>query len=70
MDWSGRFELRNLKADQALWLEPGSYSFTLESIGNPMKIPLQYRDPIKTPLKYDSVDAKLPITLEITEKWP
>jgi hypothetical protein len=47
----GSFELLKTGASGALWLAPGEYRFTLESIGAPMQFPKEFGQPESTPLK-------------------
>ena len=47
----GSFVLYNLGATEPLWLEPGDYAFTLESIGPPVEFPEEFVKPESTPLK-------------------
>ena len=47
----GSFVLYNSLATEQLWLEPGDYVFTLESIGPPVQFPKAYVKPESTPLK-------------------
>jgi hypothetical protein len=47
----GTFVLYNSGATEPLWLEPGNYAFTLESIGPPIEFPKEFTQPESTPLK-------------------
>lgn len=47
---NGSFILYNNGATEPLWLEPGDYAFTLESIGPPVKFPAPYQKPESSPL--------------------
>ena len=47
---NGSFILYNNGATEPLWLEPGDYKFTLESIGPPIKFPAPYLKPESSPL--------------------
>ena len=47
----GSFELLKTGASGALWLTPGEYRFTIESIGAPIKFPKEFGQPESTPLK-------------------
>ena len=47
---NGSFNLYNTGASEPLWLEPGDYSFTLESIGPPVQFPAPYLKPESSPL--------------------
>ena len=63
----GTFRLVEPKGEGSLWLEPGEYVFTLESLG-PVRPPLSpaYTNATKTPLKVNwkaadqSLELKLP----------
>ncbi len=46
----GRFELLQPAARGALWLSPGDYRVTLESIGPPLQIPAEFQQPATTPV--------------------
>lgn len=63
----GKFRLFLPKGDGALWLTPGEYTFTLESLGPvPPPLPVAYRNASKTQLKAtwttdaQSLDLKIP----------
>jgi len=62
----GAFVLYQMGAAGPLWLEPGDYVFTLESIGPPITFPKEDRSPQTTPLKITwnadskSVDLTVP----------
>ncbi len=47
----GSFELLKTGASGALWLTPGEYRFTIESIGAPIQFPQEFGQPESTPLK-------------------
>ena len=47
----GTFVLYNSGATEPLWLEPGDYAFTLETIGPPVEFPKAFTRPESTPLK-------------------
>ncbi len=47
----GSFILYKAGATEPLWLEPGNYVFTLESIGPLVQFPDEYLEPKTTPLK-------------------
>jgi hypothetical protein len=49
----GEFQLLTNGAQGALWLEPGEYRFTLESIGPPIQFSREYTRPETTPLSVD-----------------
>jgi len=46
----GEFELVEAKTDEPLNLGPGSYRYTIESVGAEVQIPKDYQDAEKTPL--------------------
>jgi hypothetical protein len=50
-DNAGHFELLTPDGQAALYLEPGNYTFTLESVGPPVQFPEEYLQPETTPLK-------------------
>lgn len=50
-DNAGHFELLTPDGQEALHLEPGDYTFTLESVGPPVQFPEEYLQPESTPLK-------------------
>lgn len=54
---SGEFVLRNLNTLEAVWIEPGEYRFTVESIGE-IHIPWspEFRNPERTPLRQIRTD--------------
>lgn len=47
----GSFELLRPGASGALWLAPGEYRFTVESIGAPIQFPVEFTRPESTSLK-------------------
>jgi hypothetical protein len=49
----GEFQLLTNGAQGALWLEPGEYRFTLESIGPPIQFSREYTQPETTPLSIE-----------------
>lgn len=53
----GSFELLLNGAEGPLWLTPGDYRFTLETVGPPMKIPKIFTQPETTPLKINWTGA-------------
>lgn len=64
----GTFSLHQPDGKAPLWLEPGEYAFTVQSVGpDPMVFPSEYNDPRRTPLLHtltgtsDSVDLVLPV---------
>lgn len=55
----GSFVLYKPGAVEPLFLEPGSYSCTLESVGPPLKLPKEYLEATRSPLKYEwTADSK------------
>ena len=50
-DGTGNFFLLKTGGQEALILEPGDYSFTLEPVGPQIAFPPMYLQPDKTPLK-------------------
>lgn len=50
-DSAGHFRLLTPDGQSALHLEPGDYTFTLESVGPPVQFPEEYLQPETTPLK-------------------
>jgi hypothetical protein len=59
----GTFELVTMNAEGALWLAPGEYRCTLESVGAPVQIPREYATPETTPLAVDYVATDQSIDL-------
>ncbi|MBL8810586.1 MAG: hypothetical protein JNM43_10450 [Planctomycetaceae bacterium] len=49
----GSFVLYKPGAGEPLFLEPGSYSCTLESVGPPLKLPKEYLEASRSPLKIE-----------------
>lgn len=47
----GSFVLYSPAADEPLWLQPGDYAFTLESLGPPVQFPDEYLNAETSPLK-------------------
>lgn len=47
----GSFRLATDLDVEPLWLEPGDYRVTLESVGSPVAIPAEYGDVDRTPLR-------------------
>jgi uncharacterized iron-regulated membrane protein len=60
----GSFELVTNDSSEPLQLLPGTYHFTIESIGAEVIIPKEFSDPATTPLKI-SVANEQPIALEL-----
>jgi hypothetical protein len=70
-DWLRSVGLVREKAAGPLWLEPGEYSFTLESNGSvPFAWPAEYQDPSRTPLKRDWTTADRILELDVPEPRP
>lgn len=68
-DSSGRFELYQPRALGPLFLQPGEYCFTLESMSpEPLYFPPAFRDPQSTPLRTSwsgessTLDLQIPVT--------
>ena len=58
-DVDGKFILYQTGATGPLWLEPGDYVFTLESVGPSIKFPKEYLSPQLTPLTLNwTTDSK------------
>lgn len=68
-DVEGKFILYQTGAAGPLWLEPGDYVFTLESVGPSIAFPKEYLSPQTTPLKLnwtaDSKSADLTISQKL-----
>jgi hypothetical protein len=60
----GTFELVTPGAQGALWLTPGDYRCTLESVGWPGLIPAEYLHEKTTPLKVSWSDAESELALD------
>jgi hypothetical protein len=62
----GTFELVTNGAQGPLLLEPGEYSCTLESVGSPLRLPLEYTKAHTTPLKvpWSTNDSSLNLNLQ------
>jgi hypothetical protein len=61
----GAFELVTNGAAGALWLPPGEYRCTLESVGAPVRIPKEYAQVETTPLTVSWSESDEMLTLEI-----
>jgi hypothetical protein len=61
----GSFKLVTNGATGPLWLEPGDYRFTVESVGAEVEIPAEFSRVETTPLKVTVTDDK-PLTLDVT----
>jgi hypothetical protein len=59
------FELFANGAQGPLWLEPGEYRCTLESVGAPLQIRQEYTQPETTPLKVSWSQIDQSLNLEI-----
>lgn len=65
-DVDGKFILYQTRAAGPLWLEPGEYVFTLESVGPSIIFPNEYLNPQSTPLRLnwtadlESADLSVP----------
>lgn len=68
-DIEGKFILYQTGAAGPLWLEPGDYVFTLESVGPSIAFPKEYLSPQSTPLKLswtaDSKSADLTVSQKL-----
>ena len=68
-DVEGKFILYQTGAAGPLWLEPGDYVFTLESVGPSIAFPKEYLNPQATPLKLnwaaDSTSADLTVSQKL-----
>jgi hypothetical protein len=64
----GSFVLYSPDAKAPLWLEPGEYSFTLESIGPSLQLPDAYKKPELSPLKITWTSDMKSVDLEVPEK--
>jgi hypothetical protein len=61
----GSFTLRTAEPIGPLWLEPGTYCFTLESAGEvPLVWPAEFADAQKTPLKRTIVNRGEAVALQ------
>ena len=63
--FDGSFELFANGAQGPLWLEPGEYRCTLESVGAPLQIRQEYTQPETTPLKVSWSQTDQSLKLEI-----
>ena len=68
-DIEGKFILYQTGAAGPLWLDPGDYVFTLESVGPSIAFPKEYLSPQSTPLKLswtaDSTSADLKVSQKL-----
>ena len=68
-DRAGGFALRTLAFDAPLWLEEGTYRFTIESAGEiELGLPKRFADPAQTPLKFTIRDPQTPIDIVIPKR--
>jgi hypothetical protein len=66
----GRFGLFQDDAAGPLWLEPGEYALTLQSVSpDPFTWPVEYLDPLKTPLLQEW-EGSGELVLEVPEPTP
>jgi hypothetical protein len=70
-DVEGKFILYQTGAAGPLWLDPGDYVFTLESVGPSIAFPKEYLNPQTTPLKLnwtaDSKSADLTLSQKLLD---
>ena len=64
----GSFILYRSGAAEPLWLEPGDYRFTLESIGPPVQFPPKFLQPESTPLKVTWTSDMTTLLLDAPEE--
>lgn len=68
-DRAGGFALRTLAFDAPLWLEGGTYRFTIESAGEvELGLPKRFADPAQTPFKFTIRDPQTPIDIVIPKR--
>jgi hypothetical protein len=67
-DVEGKFILYQTGAVGPLWLEPGDYVFTLESVGPSIAFPKEYINPQSTPLKLDWTADSTSADLKVSQK--
>ena len=67
-DVEGKFILYQTGAAGPLWLEPGDYVFTLESVGPSIAFPKEYLNPQTTPLKLNWTANSKSADLTVSEK--
>lgn len=60
----GTFELYKPGAAEPLYLEPGDYCGTLESVGPPVRLPKEYLTPARSPMTFTWTNESE--TLELT----
>ncbi len=62
----GRFVLRDPEAHRPLWLTPGKYRLTLESVGSiPLRMPESWGKPSKTPHGIEVLQAEQTIQVQV-----
>jgi hypothetical protein len=66
----GEFELVTPGAKGALWLTPGEYRCTLESVGAPVRIPKEYSQAGTTPLKITWTENDDALAVEVVGVAP
>lgn len=67
-DGTGKFFLLKTGGQEALILEPGDYSFTLEPVGPQIAFPTIYLQPEKSPLKTNWTADKTSLDLNAPEE--
>lgn len=67
-DAEGKFILYQTGATGPLWLEPGDYVFTLESVGPSIAFPKEYLNPQATPLKLNWTADSKSADLKVSQK--
>lgn len=65
---NGTFVLYAPGATEPLWLQPGEYAVTLESIGPPVQFPRDYGTPKTSPLKVTWSDTMETLELDVPSK--
>ncbi len=62
----GTFVLRDPEAHRPLWLAPGKYRLTLESVGSiPLRMPESWSKPSKTPHGLEVIQAEHTIQVQV-----
>ena len=65
---NGTFRLIRHDGGSALWLEPGVYAYTFESVGpEPKAWPEEYYDPLRSPVRVEWTAGQERLKLEIPE---
>jgi len=67
-DEEGKFRLLQNGAGGKLYLRPGEYRITVESIGPELAIPPDYLEPERTPLRVNWTGEENGLLLEVTTK--